>query len=74
MCAVVLKHALAMGEFPIAGNAAFLDNYRMTSTNMKPRSFAQRCEYLVISLGMSALALLLEKMVLRSVKSDGAKS
>jgi hypothetical protein len=66
-----LKHQAA-NQFPIADNAAFLDNVLTMSTTMKPRSFAGRLEFRLISLGMSVLAYLLEKMILRSVKSGGA--
>ncbi len=40
---------------------------------MKPRSFVGRLEFWLISLGMSVFAYLLERMILRSVKSGGAK-
>ncbi|MDH4301731.1 MAG: hypothetical protein OEV51_06605 [Nitrospira sp.] len=40
---------------------------------MKPRSLGQRLEFWLISLGMSVLAYLLEKMILRSVKGGGSK-
>jgi len=63
----------AASYFPLAGNAAFLDNAPTMSTTTKPRSLAGRLEFWLISLGMSVLAYLLEKMILRSVKSGGAK-
>lgn len=63
---------LAAGYFPLAGNLAFLDNSLRMSTTAKPRSLAGRLEFWLISLGMSVLAYLLEKMILRSVKG-GAK-
>lgn len=65
---------LAAGQFPVAGNVAFLDNSPTMSTTVKPRSLAGRLEFLLISIGMSVLAYLLEKMILRSVKGGGAKS
>jgi len=64
---------LAAGQFPVAGNVAFLDNSPTMSTSAKPRSLAGRLEFLLISIGMSVLAYLLEKMILRSVKGGGAK-
>ena len=64
---------LAAGQFPVAGNVAFLDNSPTMSTTVKPRSLAGRLELWLISLGMSVFAYLLEKVILRSVKSGGAK-
>jgi hypothetical protein len=64
---------LAAAQFPVAGNVAFLDNGPTMSTTAKPRSLAGRLEFFLISIGMSVLAYLLEKMILRSVKGGGAK-
>jgi len=64
---------LAAGQFPVAGNVAFLDNSPTMSTTAKPRSLAGRLEFWLISIGMSVLAYLLEKMILRSVKGGGSK-
>jgi hypothetical protein len=43
------------------------------STMMKPRSLVGRLELWLISTGMSVFAYLIEKLILRSVKSGGAK-
>ena len=67
------KERPCYGSIPLAGNAAFLDNAPTMSTTTKPRSFRGRLEFRIISIGMSAFAYLLEKMILRSVKSGGAK-
>jgi hypothetical protein len=64
---------LAAGHFSLADNAAFLDNAPTMSTTAKSRSLAGRLEFLLISIGMSVLAYLLEKMILRSVKGGGTK-
>jgi len=64
---------LAAGYFPLAGNATFLDNVPTMSTTAKPRSLAGWLEFRLISIGMSMLAYLLEKMILRSVKGGEAK-
>ena len=63
----------AASYFPLAGNAAFLDNAPTMSTTPKPRSLAGRFELRLISLGMSVFAYLLEKMILRSVKGGRAR-
>jgi len=63
----------AANQFPIADGVAVNDNSPTMSTKMKPRSLAGRFEFLLISIGMSVLAYLLEKMILRSVKGGGAK-
>jgi len=63
-----------MDQFPLAGNLASLDNDQTMSTTTKPRSLVGRLEFWLISLGMSVCAYLLEKMILRSVKSGRAKS
>ncbi|MGQ0557533.1 MAG: hypothetical protein ACT4PN_16495 [Nitrospiraceae bacterium] len=65
---------LAAGQFPVAGDVGFLNNGPTMSTTAKPRSLAGRLEFLLISIGMSVLAYLLEKMILRSVKGGGEKS
>ena len=64
---------LDYGSIPLAGNAAFLDNAPTMSTTTKLRSFRGRLEFRMISIGMSVFAYLLEKMILRSVKSGEAK-
>jgi hypothetical protein len=63
----------AANQFPIADGVAVNDNSPTMSTKMKPRSLAGRLEFLLISIGMSVLVYLLEKMILRSVKGGGAK-
>jgi hypothetical protein len=63
----------AANQFPIADGVAVNDNGLTMSTKMKPRSLAGRFEFLLISIGMSVLAYLLEKMILRSVKGGGSK-
>ncbi|OQW38033.1 MAG: hypothetical protein A4E19_11635 [Nitrospira sp. SG-bin1] len=62
-----------MNQSPIASGEAVNDNGPTRSTRMKPRSFVGRLEFWLISLGMSVFAYLLERMILRSVKSGGAK-
>ncbi len=69
----VPEKPLGTNQFPIAGNMAFLDNSPAMSIEMKPQSLRQRLEFGLISFGMSVFAYLLEKMILRSVKSGGAK-
>lgn len=69
----VPKKALTTSQFPIASSVASVDNSAARSIEMKPRSLGQRLEFLLISIGMSVLAYLLEKMILRSVKGGGAK-
>lgn len=64
---------LATGQFPLAGNVAFLNNSPTMSKTTKHRSLGGRLEFGLISLGMSVLAYLLEKMILRSVKAGRAK-
>jgi hypothetical protein len=64
---------LTAGQFPVAGNVAFFDNSPTMSTTEKPRSLAGRLELWLISVGMSVFAYLLEKVILRSVKSGGEK-
>ena len=63
----------AANQFPIADGVAVNDNGPTMSTTVKPRSLAGRLEFWLISLGMSVLAYLLEKMILRSVKGGGSK-
>jgi len=70
----VAQQMQAANQFPIADGVAVNDNGPTMSTKMKPRSLAGRLEFLLISIGMSVLAYLLEKMILRSVKGGGAKS
>lgn len=60
-------------HLPIAGREAFPDNNPVTSGEMKSRSTAQQLELWLISLGMSVLAYVLEKMIIRSVKNGGTK-
>lgn len=64
---------LAADQFSLADNLAFLDNGQTMSTTPKPRSLAGQLEFRLISIGMSVFAYLLEKMILRSVKSGESK-
>jgi len=63
----------AANQFPIADGVAVNDNGSTMSTTEKPRSLVGRLELWLISVGMSVFAYLLEKVILRSVKSGGAK-
>lgn len=65
--------ACPASHLPIAGSESFADNSPVTSGEMKSRSATQQLEFWLISLGMSVLAYVLEKMIIRSVKNGGAK-
>jgi hypothetical protein len=59
--------------FPLAGPHS-ISNNALVSTHTSPyfrRSPQRWFEYWLISLGMSVIAYLLEKVILRSVKDDG---
>ncbi|MBS0151552.1 MAG: hypothetical protein JSR31_11475 [Nitrospira sp.] len=59
--------------FPLAGPHG-VGNNALVSTHTSPsfrRSPQRWFEYWLISLGMSVIAYLLEKVILRSVKGDG---
>ena len=60
-------------EFPLAGNGSISDNALAMSSVLKSRSFVHRLESSLISVGMSVLAYLLERMILRSLKKSGTK-
>ncbi len=64
---------ISYGSIPLAGNATLLDNAPTMGITARPRSLAGKLEFRLISIGMSVFAYLLEKMILRSVKSGGSK-
>ena len=60
-------------EFLLASNGSISNNGLAMSSVLKSRSFVHRLESSLISLGMSVFAYLLERMILRSLKKNGAK-
>ncbi len=70
-----IEEAHEMDQFSIADGEAVIDNLSMPSNSTKSvyHPLVRRLEHWVISLGMSVIAYLLEKVILRSIKSDGVK-
>lgn len=62
-------------EFTIADDEAVIDNLPMlgSSTKSLHHPLVRGLEYWLISLGMSVIAYLLERVILRSIKNDGAR-
>jgi hypothetical protein len=70
-----IEEAHEMDQFSIADGEAVLDNLSMLSDSTKSvyHPLVRRLEHWVISLGMSVIAYLLERVILRSIKNGGAK-
>ncbi|NGZ02721.1 MAG: hypothetical protein CV090_06690 [Nitrospira sp. WS238] len=70
-----IKETHEIDQFPIADGQAVIDNLPMPSNLTKSASspLIRRLEHWLISLGMSVIAYLLERVILRSIKNDGAK-
>ena len=70
-----IKEAHEIDQFPIADSKAVIDNLPMprNSTESVYHPLVRRLEHWFISLGMSVIAYLLERVILRSIKNDGAK-
>jgi len=68
-----VQHRTYRDEFPLAGSEFISDNGLAMRNALKSRSFVHRFESLLISIGMSLFAYLLERMILRSLKKSGAK-
>ena len=64
-----------MDQFSIADGEAVIDNPPMVSNATKSlhHPLVRRLEHWLISLGMSVIAYLLERVILRSIKNSGAK-
>ncbi len=66
-----------MGSLLLAARDTLIDNTSMTdgssATRLGYRTIIQQIEYRLISLGMSVIAYLLERAVLRSIKNGEAK-
>ncbi len=61
--------------FPIADRETVIDNAAVARNAMKPlhQPLVRWVEHWIISLGMSVIAYLLERVILRSIKNSGAK-
>ncbi|MDK2742016.1 MAG: hypothetical protein H8K03_09695 [Nitrospira sp.] len=61
--------------FPLADDKAVVDNDCMSGDTTKPlhQPLVRQAEYWIISLGMSVIAYLLERVILRSIKNGEAK-
>jgi hypothetical protein len=70
-----IEKAHEINQVPIAGGEAVIDNLSMPSNSTKSvyHHLVRRLEHWLISLGMSVIAYLLERVILRSIKNDGAK-
>ena len=70
-----IEEAHEIDQFPIADGEAVIDNPHMASNATKSlyHPLVRRLEHWLISLGMSVIAYLLERVILRSIKNDGAK-
>lgn len=70
-----IKDAHEIDQFPLADGEAVIDNLFMSSNSTKSvyHALVRRLEHWLISLGMSVIAYLLERVILRSIKNDGAK-
>jgi hypothetical protein len=70
-----IKEAHEIDQFPIADDKAVIDNLPMLSDSTKSvyHPLVRRLEHWVISLGMSVIAYLLERVILRSIQNGGAK-
>lgn len=66
-----------MEQLLLAASNGLIHDARMTTdasaTNTRHRPFVRRIEYRLISIGMSVIAYLLERAVLRSVKRGATK-
>lgn len=70
-----IKEAHETDQFPLADGEAVIDNPRMVNhaTKSLHHPLVRRLEHWLISLGMSVIAYLLERVILRSIKNGGAK-
>ena len=70
-----IKEAHEIDQFSIADGEVVIDNPPMAShaTKSLHHPLVRRLEHWLISLGMSVIAYLLERVILRSIKNDGAK-
>jgi hypothetical protein len=70
-----IDEALEQGSASLADGGAFIDNNHMIngSTENLHRSFMRQIEYRFISVGMTVIAYLLERVILRSIKRGGTK-
>lgn len=70
-----IKEAHEIDQFPIADGKVVIDNLPMPRnlTKSASRPLIRRLEHWLISLGMLVIAYLLERVILRSIKNDGAK-
>ena len=60
---------------PIADSAAIIDNAAVAGNALTPSHLPliRRVEHWLIALGMTVIAYLLEKVILRSVRDSGPK-
>lgn len=70
-----IKEAHEIAQFSIEDSEAIIDNLPMLSNVTKTlhHPLVRRLEHWLISLGMSVIAYLLERVILRSIKNSGAK-
>lgn len=71
-----MDEALEKGSVSLADAEAFIDNSRMINgpTKNLHQSLLRQIEYRLISIGMSVIAYLLERVILRTIKRGGTKS
>lgn len=70
-----IEEAHEMDQFSIADGETGIDNPPMVNnvTKFLHHPLVRRLEHWLISLGMSVIAYLLERVILRSIKNSGAK-
>ena len=71
-----IDEALEKVSASLANGEAFIDNDHMANgpTKTLHQSLVGQIEYRLISIGMSVLAYLLERVILRSIKRGGTNS
>ena len=71
-----IDEALEKASASLADGDVFIDNDRMANDPTKTRhqSLGRQIESRLISIGMSVIAYLLERVILRSIKRGGTKS
>lgn len=64
-----------MEQFALADSETVIDNHRMVrkTPTVLPYPFMRRVEHWCLSLGMSVIAYLLERVILRSITNSETK-